>query len=274
MASGLITSASHRLDDGIEQLVVISDVHGHLQPLQLIDEILAGYDRKTQVIFNGDMFYGGPWPINVLEWVMKNAGELATLGNHDEAMLRCEASISKKEPPFTEAGTYQLLSEAQLEYIGNRPHRLELNWRGKRIVLMHGHITPDGAHGSWRSSPDQQAAVFVARGPDAYLLGHTHYAFVGQYSGSFLANSGSVSVPIVAVKSGDGLHAQSGRSGLDSSDDRRSSFIRISESKSELSVELVRFDYDRDAALADMERAGHPEMDRQRRWMASGILEI
>lgn len=274
MATGIIHSASHRLDDGIEQLIVVSDIHGHTHPLQSIDKILAGIDAKTQVIFNGDMFYGGPWPLQVLEWVMTNAGELATMGNHDEATLLCEASIAKKEPPFTEAGTYQLLSEAQIRYIGNRPHRLELKWRGKQIVLMHGHITPDGAHGSWRASPDQQAAVFSSPGSDVCLLGHTHYAFVGRYNGSLLANSGSVSVPIIAVKRSDGLHAQSGRPDLDSSDDNRSSFIRITESNSELSVEVVRFDYDREAALADMVRAGHPEMDRQRRWMASGILEI
>ena len=264
-------TSAHRLDDSIGRLLIVSDIHSYTQSLEAFDELRLHMEGRNEVIFNGDLFHGGAKPVETAEWVMTNAGEFATIGNHDTEMLRGADDL--EYPPFIEAGAYQRLSKNQREYFRNRPHRLEFTWRGKCIVLMHGHIMMDGRPGSWLSPPDEQIANFAESGADLFVTSHTHYAFVREIPGGLYANTGSMSATILGVENAIGLHLQSGKDEFGPGDDPRSSFLSVTESGGKLHLEIVRFDFDRQAALDDLEAAGHPRLKFLRKWLTDGIIK-
>ena len=41
-----------------------------------------------------------------------------------------------------------------------------------------------------------------------------------------------------------------------------------------LEIEVVRFDYDRQAALDEMELSGQPDMENNRRFLEEGIIRL
>jgi len=266
----MIRTATHDLGDSIGRLLIVSDIHSYAQPLEVFDHLRSEMDGSDRVIFNGDMFHGGAQPAETTEWLIENAGDLATIGNHDEAML--SGAGEGNHPSFTEAGAYQRLTPDQISYFQNRPHRLELSWRNKRIILMHGHRTTKGESGSWKASPDEQIANFAEPDADLFVTSHTHYAFVRDLLNGIYANSGSMSATILGVKSEDGLHIQSGKEEISAEDDLRNSFLSVTESAGQLSVEIARFDYDRESAIAALEAEEHPQLDAYRHWLTTGII--
>ena len=265
----MIRTCTHELDDGIDRLLIISDVHAHLPPIEAFDAARAKMPGRCQVVFNGDLFMGGPRPAEAAQWLVEQVGDLATIGNHDEAMLQ---GADGHQPPYAEAGAYERLSEAQRDYFRARPHRLQLHWRGYRIVLMHGHRTPDGRGGSWLATPQRQIADFTDPEADLCITSHTHWPFVQANGSGLYANSGSLSVIILGVQGEDGLHVQSGAEAIAPNEDVRTSFLAVTESDGRLDVRIVRFDRDRQAMLADMAAVDQPGLDMFSQWLADGIV--
>ena len=275
----MIRSKTVNLDDDVERLLIVSDLHSHLEPLEAFEEVRAKFTDRARVLFNGDAFYGGPRPVESAEWIMANAGELATLGNHDVKMIETEATqAAPGEPasPFTEAGAYTLLSESQREYFRNLTHRLDVHWHGHRIALMHGHVNVENKPVPWISSPSEQASNFAERDVDLFVLSHSHWPYEVSVEGMRVANTGSLSLTSVGViQDGGALHLQSGEHELaDDGGDNRSSFLSVTETSGKLTVEIVRFDYDRHAALDDLERAGGTDLVFRRRWMLDGVMVL
>jgi len=265
----MIRTQAYRLDDAIDRLLIVSDIHAHIPPLKAFDKLRKKLRGRSQVLFNGDLFFGGGRPAEAAAWVIANAGPYGTLGNHDEGML---LGGERDDPPYTEAGAYRRLTAEQRDYFAALPHRLELTWRDRRIVLMHGHRTPDGQFGSWMATPERQIGDFLDPTADLCCTGHTHFPFHRRMGGAQYANSGSMSLTILAVRQPEGLHVQSGEAELAPDADVRPSFLSVSECEAGLQVDVVRFEYDREAALADLRAAGFPDVEPIRRWMADGIL--
>ena len=271
----MIRSARHQLDDSIDRLLIVSDIHGFVRPLEVLDALRAAMDGRSQIVFNGDMCTPGLWPAEAMQWTRRQAGELAVLGNHDEAVLQgAEVGYLRDYPQLTEAGTDQRLIDQAGDYMQRLPHRLVLSWRGKRIVLMHGHINADGRAVSWRASPEEQSAHFVESDVDLCIMSHTHYAYVRQHAGTICANTGSMSLPFIGVQDEHGLHLHSGNKEIGPDDDARSSFLVVTEPDGKLQVEIVRFDYDRRAELQDHLQTSSPLSDMKTKEllaMCSGI---
>jgi protein phosphatase len=265
----MIRSQALQLDDAVDRLLIVSDLHAHLPPLEAFHRLRAAMGGRPQVLFNGDLFFGGGRPADTAAWVIQNAGPFATIGNHDEGML---LGGERDDPPYTEAGAYRRLTAQQRDYFAGLPHRLEVGWRGRRIVLMHGHRTPEGRFGSWTATPERQVADFLDPSADLCCVGHTHFPFLRREGDAQFANSGSMSLTILAVQEAGGLHVQSGEPGLPKGADCRPSFLSVTEGRKGLTVKIVRFEYDREAALADLAAAGFPDIQPIRRWMGNGIL--
>ena len=66
----------------------MSDLHSFVEPLEVIDGMIASWPGYVQVLVAGDILSGGVSPVETLEWVRTHAGEFAVLGNHDEGSLR------------------------------------------------------------------------------------------------------------------------------------------------------------------------------------------
>ena len=270
----MIQSALHQLDNTIDRLLIVSDIHGYVRPLEVFDALHAAMGGRSQIVFNGDMCTAGLWPAEAMQWTRRNAGELAVLGNHDEEILQ-GAPIEGAEGGhlhFTEAGAYQPFSDEARDYFRRLPDRLVLSWRSKRIVLMHGHINADGKAVSWRASPEEQSAHFVESDADLCVMSHTHYAYVRQHGGTICANSGSMSLPFIGVQDEQGLHLHSGKAEISPDDDFRCSFLVVTAPDGELQVEIVRLDYDRQAELQDHHQTSSPIASRVTQMLLEGIF--
>ena len=69
-----------------------------------------------------------------------------------------------------------------------------------------------------------------------------------------------------------GLHPLSGKAEIGPDDDFRSSFLVVTAPDGELQVEIVRFDYDRQAELQDHLQTSSPIASRVTQMMQEGIL--
>ncbi len=126
---------SIQVNDQIEQLVVVSDLHGFIEPLKVLDEVIAAYQGKVQVVAAGDYVVTGPSPAETVEWVHQNAGRFAVRGNHDKRAL---AMAEGEHPPWTAPGAFLRLGCEQRKYLSELPDILELSWKGRRIRITHG----------------------------------------------------------------------------------------------------------------------------------------
>ena len=89
------------VDGDVDSLLVVSDLHSFIEPLEALDVELASRPGSAQVVVAGDIISGGANPAETVEWVRRNAGDFAVLGNHDEvAILGGEGD----HPPYSEAG--------------------------------------------------------------------------------------------------------------------------------------------------------------------------
>ena len=214
----------------------------------------------------------------VLAGLKGRLGVFAVLGNHDDDVLQGFTAGSEGDHlHFTEAGADQCFRDDAHDYLRKLRHRLVLSWRSKRIVLMHGHINADDKAVSWRASPEEQSAHFVESDADLCIMSHTHYAYVRQHAGAICANTGSMSLPFIGVQDEHGLYLHSGKVEIGPDDDVRSSFLMITAPDGELQVEIVRFDYDRQAELQDHLQTSSPLPDmltKELLAMCSGIWKV
>ncbi len=237
-----------RLDDAIDRLVIVSDLHAYRGPLAAFEECLAALPGRSQVCVDGDLFEGGIDPAETVAWVRKHAEGFTARGNHDAGVLG--ERLNGEFPPDTERGAYAKLNADQIGFLRELPDAILIQWRGRTIRMMHGHMTPGGLPGHWLWVPEESMNAFGDAGVDLTVTAHTHFPFVMRRSGGFLANTGSLSIPIVKVLMPDGsIHYQSGDERSPAHDDFRSSFLSVTEDAGGLEVEIVRFDYDREAAL-------------------------
>ena len=271
MSASPIRSTSYDIDATVDRLIVASDLHSHQPALAAFEELRCDLPGTNRLLYNGDVFSGGARPAEAATWVMEHAQELATLGNHDETMLE---GGDPTAPPFTEAGAHSRLTDEQLDYFRGLAHRLIISWRTKRIVLMHGHVTSAGEPSSWRVTPDEQIADFAESDVDLVILSHTHSPYLRTRDAVTYANTGSLSSTILGVEQSGRVCGHRPGSKPASDGDLRSSLLSITEASGVLEAELIRFDYDREAALEDLERAGATDMERRRRWLTEGIVVL
>ena len=239
------------LDDSIERLVVVSDLHSYREPLEVLDARLARFSDRFQVFVNGDLFEGGIDPVETIEWVRKYAPAHTTQGNHDSHLSEHDPEqLTEKRSLDTEMGSYPQLNSKQLQFVRRLPEQLLVHWRGKAIRILHGHHNPiNSDYTHWQSTPEHLMGLFHDTSFDLTLVGHTHFPFVLEHANSILANSGSVSIPVYSFRTADGeikfrvaadgsLHKHNG-----------CSFLSVTSQAGQLNVQIVKFDYDRHPLL-------------------------
>ena len=145
--------------------------------------------------------------------------------------------------------------------------------------ILHGHRnlkTED--YTSFRSSVDQLVDVFHDTSVDLTAIAHTHYSFARKQGGSWVANSGSVAVPICRRRDAEGGAIENRCATDDSVDDdnAQSSLFSITESGGELDVQFIRFDYDRRGLLERYAREDGLHMSQAVRqlWITQALLDL
>lgn len=267
-----ITSESVEVPGETEELLIVSDLHGYRHALEGFEKAVSGKLTRHQILFCGDLYAPGIQPVECTAWVMDHAGRLAVRGNHDDEMLKTRIT-QPREPLWSEAGAKQNLTHEQLDYMTQLPHRLVVTWRGKRIVLMHGHIRPDGGPGNYITTPRQQMEWFYDERADLCAMGHSHFPYVGEINKTIMTNCGAMSTIMLGMLTSEGLHAQSGEDTVDTRDDKHSSFISVTMSSGELHAEISRFQVDQAAMIKDLFAVRCPYTYRIQRCMQDGISD-
>lgn len=216
-------------------IAVISDIHGNLRALEAV---LAELDRlvPTQVVVGGDLALGGPKPAECVE-LIRRRGFPSIRGNTDEWLTRAPAHV-------TDAISWAAsrLSEPDRQFLAGLPFL----WRHQSAAgdLAVVHATPWSISDVISSDAAEPVLtrVFTETKASAVVYGHIHQAYVMEFHGKVLANSGSVGLPF------DG--------------DQRGAFIVMRPDSRRWSAEIVRVRYDVEAAIRDAHSTDNPERNR------------
>lgn len=217
-------------------IAVISDVHGNLWALEAV---LKELDRigPAQVIVAGDLAFGGPKPAECVA-LIRRRGYPTIRGNTDEWLTKMPARVLADAISWTAAR----LSEQDRRFLAGLPFLWRLPDRAGDLMIVHA--TP------WSIGdavpPDAPVAlvkrVFEEAQAAAVVYGHMHIAYVREFEGKLLVNSGSVGLPF------DG--------------DWRASYALLSADGGSWRATLHRLEYDRTAAIKASRSSDNPEGER------------
>jgi hypothetical protein len=125
-----------------------------------------------------------------------------------------------------------------------------VRWRNRTIRILHGHQTPRNPdYTNWRATPDDLMELFHDPQVDLTVIGHTHYPFVHERDGAWLANAGSVATPLNRWRDSGLIQNRCADDNSVSDDDASCSFLSITVDAGAVAAEIVRFDYDRQGLL-------------------------
>jgi predicted phosphodiesterase len=241
------------------RLAVLADIHGNRHALDAVLADLEARGGADAVWAIGDLAAMGPDPIGALERLAGVDGVHATYGNTDRylshgqrpypdpATLLAEPERLARLLPVVEslawaqgmvahAGWVRWLEELPLELRTTLPD-------GTRVLGVHaapGAYDGEGIHEGL--SDDALRALVTDCNADLVLVGHTHRPFEAS----------------VALPSGRVRIVNFGPVSVHMTDEKRAIYALIDADERGHRLERIFVDYDRDAAIAELERVRHP----------------
>lgn len=155
---------------------IVSDIHcngaGLAQALTLMGDI-------DELICLGDSIYEYRFSNEVVA-ILRHRDARVIVGNHEECFFGPQGTRARAR-----AGVDQDLAE----WLVARPHRLELNLGGKRLLLVHS--TPWEPRGEYIHPESASLARFAEAEADIVLYGHTHQQLARRIGRVLVVNPGS-----------------------------------------------------------------------------------
>jgi putative phosphoesterase len=155
---------------------VVSDVHCNQDGLLRALSILGDVD---ELICLGDSIYEYRFSNEVVR-LLKDRGAHTILGNHEEGFLGPHGLRARKP---------EWIDRSLLQWLADRPKRLELNIGGKKLLVVHS--TPWEPRGAYIYPHSSQLARFAETEADFVLYGHTHHQLVRRLGRVLVINPGS-----------------------------------------------------------------------------------
>lgn len=216
-------------------IAVISDIHGNLRALEAV---LAEIDRlaPAQVVVGGDLALGGPRPAECIE-LIRRRGYTSIRGNTDEWLTKAPARVTDAI-----SWTASRLSDDDRQFLAELPFLWRQQSAAGDLAVIHATPWSISDVVSVDAAEPLVARVFTETKASAVVYAHIHHAYVREFHGKILANSGSVGLPF------DG--------------DQRAAFIVMRPDSQRWRTEIVRVDYDVQAAVRDARNTDNPERDR------------
>lgn len=244
------------------RLAILADIHGNRHALDAVLADLEARGGADAVWAIGDLAAMGPDPIGTLERLAAIEGVHATYGNTDRYLSHAQrpyadAAALLAEPerllrllPVVEclawaqgmvahAGWDRWLAELPLELRTTLPD-------GTRVLGVHaapGAYDGEGIHDGL--SDDALRALVADCDADLVLVGHTHRPF-----------EASVTLPGGRVRI-----VNFGPVSMHTTAEKRAIYALIDADERSHRLERIFVDYDRDAAIAELERVRHPARD-------------
>ncbi len=183
------------------RLAVFSDIHGNIQGLEAVLKDIE--QRGADVVWcGGDLVGYGANPGEVVDRI-RELGIPTIMGNYDDAIgyLRLVCGCDYPDAAAEERGqrsiawTKEHTTEAQKAFLRNLPYRLQREFEGKQVVLVHGSPARLNEY-LFEDVPDEVFRRHLAEtGADVLIFGHTHKPFHKVLDGKHLVNSGSAGKP-------------------------------------------------------------------------------
>jgi putative phosphoesterase len=226
------------------KLAVFSDIHGNIHGLRAV---LADMEKRgAEVIWcGGDLVGYGANPGEVIDLV-RTRGIPTIMGNYDDAIgyLRITCGCDYPNAEAMERGlksvawTKEQTSEEQKAYLRSLPYRLQREFAGHQVALVHGSPVQLTEY-LYESVPNETfQAHLAATGVDVLIFGHTHKPYHKVLDGKHLVNSGSAGKP----KHGD----------------PNATYVLLDLEPESVSVEIVEVEYDYESAARAIEASDLP----------------
>jgi putative phosphoesterase len=155
---------------------IVSDVHcnhdGLLRALNLLGDV-------DELICLGDSVYEYRFSNEVVR-ILRERGAHTILGNHEEGFLGPQGARARQP---------EWIDRSLLQWLGDRPKRLELEFGGKKLLAVHS--TPWEPQGAYVYPHSSQLNRFAEAGADFVLYGHTHHQLVRRIGRVLVINPGS-----------------------------------------------------------------------------------
>ena len=233
---------------------LISDIHSNLPALEAVLADLAARPYVGGVYHLGDLVGYSPWPNEVVERLAA-AGIAGVAGNYDSTVATdykhcgCRSENPRQEElaHVSYEWTRAHVSPATKRLLAALPFRLDLkplggHVAGPTVTLVHAtpannlvYVTQDRPD-AFLAKMAQQAGLDAG---DMLCFGHTHKPWSRVVDGVTFVNTGSVGRP----KDGD----------------PRASYVLLDVGEGEARAEVVRIEYDVEAAARGLVAAGLPE---------------
>jgi putative phosphoesterase len=155
---------------------IVSDVHCNETGLRRALDILADVD---ELICLGDSIYEYRFS-NEVTGLLKARNAHTIVGNHEEGFLG---------PHGARARQAEWIDRSLLQWLAERPRRLELKIGGKKLVA--GHSTPWDPQGAYVYPHSSLLQRFGDTDADFVLYGHTHHQLVRRVGKVLVINPGS-----------------------------------------------------------------------------------
>jgi predicted phosphodiesterase len=169
------------------RLAIFADIHANLPAL---DAVLADIDRVgvDQIIINGDLVNGGPFPREVLDIVYKR--ELPFIrGNHEQYVINYYDNPSAFPLPQWQPvqWTCERLTQADIDFLQQTPESLVF----ENLLVVHG--APGWLSGGVvpGTNGKELAARYGDVGQRFLITAHTHLPFSVYWRDKLIVNTGA-----------------------------------------------------------------------------------
>lgn len=230
------------------RVAIFSDVHGNAAALEAVLSDIHARGPFDRILFGGDFAFGGPRPREAVERLVER-GYPAVIGNTDEMV----AASPEGAVGAVAAWARTRLTPEQVDWLRALPRLQRIEPPGgPPLVLVHA--TP------WSTTdviePASPAATvaraFEQAGSRVLVYGHIHRPYIREAAGGLIVNAGSTGFPF------DG--------------DARPGWAILTLERGSWRAEIVRTDYDREAAARDLLTSDHPDAQTFARRIRTGRM--
>jgi putative phosphoesterase len=173
-------------------IAAIADVHSNLEALKKV----FGKIKNCEMILNAGDIVGYNANPNECVDVIRKSKIKSVLGNHDHACITGDTVGMNPIAAEAVAWTRKRLGDDGMKCLRKLPEKLEIVYKGKRIVVLHGspadpindYVFP------WTLERIFEKFLKDAKA-DILILGHTHVPFVKKLECGIVVNPGSVGQP-------------------------------------------------------------------------------
>jgi predicted phosphodiesterase len=223
---------------------LVSDVHANLPALEAVLRDIGARDDVDATYHLGDLVGYAPWPNEVVDRIVA-VGMPGVAGNYDSTVAtdykhcgcRYEDPRQEELSHLSYAWTRAHVSSRTKAFLGSLPFRIDLrplggHLAGPTVTLVHGNHALNTVY-VHQDRPDsflaKMGGALGARAGDVVCFGHTHVPWHRVVEGVHFVNTGSVGRP----KDGDW----------------RASYVLLDLTGTDVSVEIVRVEYDVEATV-------------------------